>query len=77
MNPDLMNRYILDALGTLNQSNAALRLVLDYSDDGTLNAALEAVLAADRAAAGELRRVGQAQAELAERARLADQGEED
>ncbi len=39
--------------------------------------ALDAVLTADRAAAGEVRRVGQAQAAQAEQARLADQGEAD
>ena len=59
MNPALMHRYIADALQTLNQSNAALRLVLDVSDDQPLNDALEVVLAADRAAVRELRRCGQ------------------
>ncbi len=56
MNPALLNRDIMDALSKLNQSNAALRLVRDVSDDQALNDALDAVLAADRAAAEELRR---------------------
>ena len=60
MNPILMERAIRDALDKLNQSNAALRRVLDDSDDPALNDALEAVLAADRTAAEELRRRGQA-----------------
>ncbi len=56
MNPALLNRDIMDALSKLNQSNAALRLVLDVSDDRALNDALDAVLADDRVAVEELRR---------------------
>jgi len=56
MNPALLNRDIMDALSKLNQSNAALCLVLDVSDDQALNDALDAVLAADHAVAEELRR---------------------
>jgi len=58
MNPALMNRYTTDVLQKLNQPNPALRLV--YSDDQALNAALDAVLAADRVGAKELRQRGRA-----------------
>jgi len=59
MNPALLNRDTMDALSKLNQSNAALRLVLDVSDDRALNDALDAVLTADHAVAEELRRRAQ------------------